>query len=334
MSIGKIPLGLRLGVLSLAVVLVWNVTSVSLKADSALPPASSCQNAVPKHYVSQALPIALYTYYKLPLNNRGDVLGTIAYQKPNKAFSTQAIMVRKGTQVKHLGFLTPETSSSGEGLSNVPKAVGISGLRPFVYDLATGMQELDFTTSGTFRPAGINANSQIAGMIDYPASPDQAVRYSPSTGLKELWAGNAVDINTSGSVIGVANSQAQIYTDASGVKAIGGWYPVALNDKNVVIGNNLTLGGYPYRYSLTKGTEQLAVAMRVNDINDCGVVAGTSPSQKAIIWRDAEGVKDVNTLINSPWVFTEAKSINSSAQLVAIGTRNGVTRAFLLTPKK
>jgi probable HAF family extracellular repeat protein len=80
---------------------------------------------------------------------------------------------------------------------------------------------------------------------------------------------------------------------------------------------------------------------RANDINDFGTIVGTSSqfegfSGRAVIWRAGETAPtDLNTLLpaNSGWtLLTSAEGINNHGQIVGFGTRNGQTRAFLMTP--
>ena len=72
-------------------------------------------------------------------------------------------------------------------------------------------------------------------------------------------------------------------------------------------------------------------------INDSGVVVGKSTFQNtyhAFVYSGGK-IKDLNNMIpaGSGWVLTEASGINSSGQIVGMGTHSGQTRAFLLTPQ-
>jgi len=80
---------------------------------------------------------------------------------------------------------------------------------------------------------------------------------------------------------------------------------------------------------------------RANDINAFGTIVGTSSSSegfsgRAVIWRPGETAPtDLNTLLpaNSGWtLLTAAEGINNFGQIVGFGTRNGQTRAFVMTP--
>lgn len=75
-------------------------------------------------------------------------------------------------------------------------------------------------------------------------------------------------------------------------------------------------------------------------INNLGVIVGlssptwfSSSGQRAFIYRDGV-MQDLNNLIpaNSGWELNVAADINDAGQIVGNATRNGESRAFLLTP--
>ncbi|HLZ43345.1 MAG TPA: hypothetical protein VKQ11_20425 [Candidatus Sulfotelmatobacter sp.] len=72
-------------------------------------------------------------------------------------------------------------------------------------------------------------------------------------------------------------------------------------------------------------------------INDSGVVVGQSTFQNtyhAFVYSGGK-IKDLNNMIpaGSGWVLIQASGINSAGQIVGMGTHNGQTRGFLLTPQ-
>lgn len=75
-----------------------------------------------------------------------------------------------------------------------------------------------------------------------------------------------------------------------------------------------------------------------NALNDSGIVVGDSyvgPGvQHAIIFDEANGLRDLNTLIppGSGWELISASDINNHGQITGIGKIGGLTRAFLLSP--
>ena len=72
-------------------------------------------------------------------------------------------------------------------------------------------------------------------------------------------------------------------------------------------------------------------------INDSGVVVGQSTFQStyhAFVYSGGK-IKDLNKMIpaGSGWVLISANGINAAGQIVGMGTHNGKTRGFLLTPQ-
>lgn len=73
-------------------------------------------------------------------------------------------------------------------------------------------------------------------------------------------------------------------------------------------------------------------------INDQRVVVGQAQTAAgayhAFIWENGT-MRDLNTLITpgTGWVLEFAHDVNNQGQIVGFGTRNGQTRAFLLTPQ-
>jgi probable HAF family extracellular repeat protein len=79
---------------------------------------------------------------------------------------------------------------------------------------------------------------------------------------------------------------------------------------------------------------------RALGLNDRGQVVGICQSSttdlgRAFVWDLVNGIRDLNALIpaGSGWVLNGAASINSSGQIVGLGTRGGTTTGFLLTPR-
>jgi hypothetical protein len=64
-----------------------------------------------------------------------------------------------------------------------------------------------------------------------------------------------------------------------------------------------------------------------------GFTVASASDLRAFLWRNGV-IEDLNTFIDasSGWTLVEATGINNAAQIVGYGVRNGVTRAFLLSP--
>ena len=57
---------------------------------------------------------------------------------------------------------------------------------------------------------------------------------------------------------------------------------------------------------------------------------------RAVEWDLSGGVTDLNALLpaNSGWVLTSAQGVNDSGFIVGFGTKSGVTKPYLLFPKR
>jgi hypothetical protein len=72
-----------------------------------------------------------------------------------------------------------------------------------------------------------------------------------------------------------------------------------------------------------------------NALNSVQQVVGTTCGPlgcTAFLWTTSGTLYDLNKLVHAPgWVLQTATGINDSAQIVGVGTLNGVTRGYLLT---
>jgi len=129
--------------------------------------------------------------------------------------------------------------------------------------------------------------------------------------LGGLWS-QGYAINNKGQVTGLA------YTKNGSAHAfIANCATCALKDLGSFAGNTSTVWGF--------------------GINDTGVVVGQSSykaTSHAFVYSGGK-IKDLNNMIppGSGWVLLEASGINSAGQIVGMGTLNGNTRGFLLTPQ-
>ena len=79
-------------------------------------------------------------------------------------------------------------------------------------------------------------------------------------------------------------------------------------------------------------------------LNRLGIKVGTAQTNatggtftsRAVQWDVANSIMDLNALLpaNSGWVLTSAIGVNDSGFIVGYGTKNGLTKPFLLAPKR
>jgi probable HAF family extracellular repeat protein len=245
-------------------------------------------------------------------------LGAVVGEAQDAAGRYQAFLRASGS-LTNLGTLGG-TTSRANGVNGARDVVGSAttagnaATRAFLYRNGV-MATVGGTFGGTHSVAeAINDAGEIVGYASTTNNAStRAFRFSNGvmTNLGTLGgASEAKDVNELGDVVGhsrLADNNTQhafIYT--------GGHL--------VDIG---TLGGT--RSSATR-------------ISDFGEVVGWSQvagdaEQHAFMWRNGV-MTDLNDTIpaGSGWTLHTASGINSAGQIVGFGTKNGATRAFLLTP--
>ena len=184
------------------------------------------------------------------------------------------------------------------------------------------MQDLG-TLEGDFSSAfAINDAGQVVGIADYKiGDPVNAFIWLPEpayglpAGMNRIGSDPSIglaafDINNSGYVVGFQSGESP---DQRAIL----WQAGASNELQILIEERST----------------------ATAINDSGWVVGRFDAQPgtslnhAFIFRDGQ-VTDLNNLIdpNSGWILTSASDISNSGFIVGIGQKDGVSRAFILTP--
>jgi probable HAF family extracellular repeat protein len=211
--------------------------------------------------------------------------------------------------------------SEGFAINNLGQVAGDSTTNggqthAFMTGLTGGMIDLG-TLNGfdTSQARGINAFGQVAGTSS-TAGVSHAMRVDGVGKLVDLGAlaggGNSSGqaINDFGVVVGSADDAGQFthaaLFDAAGFHDLG------------------TLGGST---SIAQG------------INNLGQVVGQSLAAgqafHAFLWDPAHGMRDLNAMIapGSGWTLMDAAAISDTGYITGVGSINGQTHAFLLTPE-
>lgn len=198
--------------------------------------------------------------------------------------------------------------------------------------------------------------SAISGSVIVGTAGDHPVRWENGvvTSLPTLTSagtGNALDINTSGVVVGSSidghTPTAVMWRNGElvGVGSLGGTgsEATAVNDVGDVVGWANDETGRHRAFLLRDGTlsslhgVSAAFASTALGLNDRGQVVGeyttTSDATRAFLWSETTGMIDLNTFLpaDSGWVLIRARGINELGQIVGFGHLNGVGRAFVMS---
>lgn len=237
------------------------------------------------------------------INNNGQVVGWASVDSTYQ----HAFLLNPGGAMVDLG--SPGQYSSANAINNLGQVVGSAGSNAFLRQANGAMVDLGMLPGATSSTAyAINNNSQVVGTSGWTAFIwNNGVMTNLGTlgGAKESCA---TGINDAGIVVG------NLVTSTSQSRAFR-WQAGAMYDLG-------SLGGFSYAC----------------DIDDNGKIVGSSEISPggiadAYIWENGV-MTDLNTLIEpgSGWRLCEARSINSTGQIVGTARYGDETRAFLLNP--
>jgi probable HAF family extracellular repeat protein len=251
------------------------------------------------------------------INNSGQVVGF--FEKPEENAIRHAFL-SEGTTFTDLGTLGG-TNSEAHALNDSGQVVGFSqtknGTEAFLWQNGTmrGLGALGGSVSYAY---GINNKGEIVG--------------EASTGSQRhafVWKNNVMtDLETLGGTWSEAysiNESSQIV--GSSELSDGTWH--AFFYQNESMQDLGTLGG---DISWATNLNNLGQIVGYSDM-----IAGNDLSDmtdyRACLWENGR-IVDLNSLIdeNSDWVLYEARDINDLGQIVGLGSINGVSHAFLLSP--
>lgn len=238
------------------------------------------------------------------INNKGDIAGTIGGS--NRWFWPT---VKTASGTIHQYYYYPNVGRA-VSINDVGYGAGNSGETYGLWDYVGGTW-----TPITFPPKSINNKNQIVGRSI--TTPHSAMLYDPNGG--ELNIGTlgkssvAYDINDAGVVVGWGTSSTGICTTGCGFVY------------DAIYGMR----------ALPKLSSAYAMAASVNVSGDAvGNSIDSSGFSRAVLWNNGD-VIDLNSRISehSGWVLTEATAINDNGQIVGIGTLNGISTMYVLTPQ-
>ncbi len=284
------------------------------------------------------------------LNNFGDVAGRGA---DSSSGETQATIWNHGhfKKPKHLGKLHGGEYSSASGINDAGEVAGeantAESIVPFVWTPKGLLKRIPLLPGDNCGQAlGINKDGDVAG---YSSGPNgkQAFLWTRHKGVRNLGilpGGNyssACDINGSDEVVGTSASatgeRAVLWSTNGDIRDLG-TLPGDTSSEASAINNNGDVVGYSkgprgmraFLWTEASGMQDLGVlpggdSSRALGINDMGAVVGSSTSSsgdRAFIWTKESGMTDLNTTVAAGpgVVLVEAHSINSSGNILALGT--------------
>lgn len=124
----------------------------------------------------------------------------------------------------------------------------------------------------------------------------------------------------------------------------------AINDSGDVVGGGI-IGSREHAFFASHSNAALvdiglldgisSVAFGVNNLLDPFVVGAAgygSGGSRAFLWQASAGIIDLTSLLSiqdhAAWLLNSANAINDSNQIVGVGTLNGMSHGFLLTPNQ
>lgn len=238
------------------------------------------------------------------INDRGEVAGAI--NGPNSVLPFRAV---RHTGFQILPLLDRDTSGAAYGINDQGESAGFSGgpsgLRAVWWTRKGDISELPSLPGYTTTKAlDINSKGDIVG---YAGDGDKVAVVWPAKGniisldnLYSFTSSQAESVSENGDVVGSAT---------------------AFDPNSIRMRAVLWLAGSSTPQDL--GALPGGSTSRARDIDSNGIAVGTSNSasgNRAFIWTSADGMRDLNSLSNSPnIVLIDAISVNKQGAILALG---------------
>lgn len=297
------------------------------------------------------------------INENGDVVGWSTGPNGTRAFvftnvrgmvALPGLPNRPRTVARDINDAGVIVGSANAGGTDLGHAVLWSG---------GSVQDLGTLGTGYYSEAwGVNAFGQVVGWsytnggngltgvhgFLYNSNAKELVDLTPNSDT-----GHALDINDVGEVTGYKTAlggyhafrwQAGTFLDLGVLPGFAHSFGWAINRLGHVTGNSTSASGNTeqlFRYADGAGLQNLGGTGEHNvalGINSSGQVVGTkgNSQKRGFRFTDAEGLQDLNTLIDSSlgWVILGAHDINDAEQIVGYAFNNvtGLTHAVRLQP--
>ena len=283
------------------------------------------------------------------INDNGQVVGSSDSSTHDHAF------FYNGT-IHALGTLSGSTDSDAYGINAAGQAVGdgptpskATTIDAILYTISNNTASVqDIGTIGATDSviAAINKSGLICGYgPDTANASTTGFVYTNKTKTVLATLGGAVSaataLNDNGDIVGGAQTAADGTSKIHGFLYSGGTMtnlgtlpsePVtvalAINNNQFVVGYS----GSGADFSIIKLSTSFPIP--IGRLRQSGTAPQTTPSASAFIYYKGRLVSLTSLIANNPgWTLEQPMGINASGQICGIGSLNGATHAFLLTPK-
>ena len=244
------------------------------------------------------------------INNTGQIVGSS--QQSSSGGLSYPFIYGGGTMTELTG-LGGNYYGSANGINNLGQVVGISGrsdgvTHAFLYSAGTMTDLGSLTGTGGYSDAyAINDHTQVVGVSTNAEGFDRAFLWQNGTmtDLGDLYAGS------------------------------GNAWAYSINNLGQIVGDSWQVSSSPQAVLWENGTVTDLGPGIAAGINDSGVVVGEN-SGGMFVWDSADGMLDVNDLLNSSgagWTLLGCRGINDLGQIVGYGDNpSGLIHGVLLTP--
>lgn len=238
------------------------------------------------------------------------------------------------------------------GINGGGQVVGYDGTGPDLYQFAflwtsTGGMTLFGSGWPPTAANGVNQTGQIVGQndipFDYNAVHATSWQNGVATDLGTL--GGGADVTDYSSSAGGGNDVGQVvgWSSTTSISYFSQCYQGTDCPMHAVLWTPVgtisdlgTLSGDTFSAALKINFFGVAIGSSGNTIVLEGPLSVPQVVGRPFVWSANKGMQDLNTLIrgHSGWVLNSVSDINVWGQIVGLGTVNGQSHGFLLTPKK
>jgi hypothetical protein len=265
----------------------------------------------------------------LAMNNQGQVVGLDAHDRPT-IWSRTGVATALAGQVyqPYISGINDDGTVVGQGLLTDPDLGGY--YQPLIWRPGASAERIDLPGLGG-NTYGINQRGDIIGIVAMPGEPYTTMGFlKRDSGTVYFEHFYPTGINDAGHVVGSGANDIQLWRDGNfsqvGEQCCG--FPGHINNQDWIIGTYDNFHTGLWRDGVF--TETWEGYSR--DINDAGMVVGSSSYASAVLWYEGE-VYELDHLWHEPqwhdWLLTTAVAINERGEIAA-EAKNIVSGEFMI----